>query len=155
VSWQAVGLTALWLVFLPNSFYLVSDLIHLRPTGQINILYDVVLFQSFIFNSFIAGLASLYMIHRLLLKRKSESWSHALIALAILASSFAIYLGRYLRWNSWDLALSPVSLLYDVSEQLINPFAQPQVLATTLTFFMLISSTYVLVWVVLRDLHGD
>ena len=141
-----IALTIAWLVFLPNSFYLVSDLIHLHATGEVNILFDAVLFASFIFDGFISGLISLYLMHKELIKRLGEQRSHQIIGLVILISSFAIYLGRNLRWNSWDLIASPLGLIFDVSEPLLNPVAHPQAFLTTLTFFMLIGSMYAVAW---------
>src|SRR5438132_12741858 len=55
-SWREplpILLTLLWLTFLPNSFYLMSDLIHLQSTGDIGILFDAVLFLSCIWNGLV------------------------------------------------------------------------------------------------------
>lgn len=139
-------LTAFWLVFLPNSFYLVSDLVHIRATGEVNILFDAVLFMSFILNGLIGGIISLYMVHSELLKRLPRVRAHQIVTGVILLCSFAIYLGRYLRWNTWDIVVSPVGLLFDASEPLFNPTAHPQAFLTTLTFFMLICSMYLVAW---------
>lgn len=147
-----ISLTVLWLVFLPNSFYITSDLVHLQPTGQISFLYDAVLFMSFIANGLILGYISLYIVHKQLLKRLVPRVAHSLIAGALLLSSFAIYLGRYLHWNSWDVILHPAGLIFDVSESFINPISNPQVFLTTLTFFVLLGSTYVVIWEVARAL---
>lgn len=150
-----IGLTVAWLAFLPNSFYLVSDLVHLQPTGEVNILFDSVLFASFIFNGFISGLISLYMVHTELIKRVGQERAHQLIAGVILLCSFAIYLGRHLRWNSWDLIASPAGLIFDVSEPILNPVAHPQAFLTTLTFFMLIGSVYVVAWQLIMALRHE
>jgi uncharacterized membrane protein len=139
-------LTLLWLGFLPNSFYLMSDLIHLHNTGDIGMLFDIVLFLSCIWNGLLAGMISLVMVHRQLLKRRSTNFATLLIGGVLLLNSFAIYLGRSLRWNTWDLLVSPAGLLFDVSERIIHPFAHPQVFVTTLTFFVLLSSIYFVVW---------
>lgn len=148
-------LTALWLAFIPNSFYIVSDLIHLQPTGEVNVLFDAVMFASFIFNGFIAGLISLYLVHQQLLKRLKTDQAHAVITGVILLCSFAIYLGRNLRWNSWDLVSSPFGLLFDASEPLLNPVAHPQAFLTTITFFMLIGSTYMVAWQFIMSLKHE
>jgi uncharacterized membrane protein len=142
----SVGFTMLWLGFLPNSFYLVSDIIHIHETGEVNILYDIVMFMSFIFNGFVSGLLSIYLIHKALLKRESAAVSHAIIAGVFLLASFAIYLGRVLRWNTWDALVNPAGVLFDVSEQVINPVSNPQSFVTTVTFFALLGSVYVVVW---------
>lgn len=137
-----VLLTLAWLAFLPNSFYMVSDLLHLKQTGDISKLFDIVMFMSFAWNGILAGFLSLRLIHRALLERTSRELATALIGGALLTSCFAIYLGRSLRWNSWDIVSSPGGLLYDVSERIINPFDYPQAFVTTTIFFLLLGSMY-------------
>lgn len=131
-----------WLLFLPNSFYLVSDLIHLQTTGEINILFDAVLFFSFIVNGYLAGLWSVYLVHRQLKRRQDEASSIALIIAVFFLCGFAIYLGRTLRWNTWDVLINPAGILFDASEGIINPLSHPQVLVTTGSFFLLINAIY-------------
>lgn len=145
-SWQNLLLTFAWIGFLPNSFYIATDLIHLHLTGEINILFDVVLFMSCIFNGFVFGFMSLYLVHKQLLKRITAIRSHAAIGLVLFVCSFAIYLGRYLRWNSWDVLFHPLGLLFDVSDRIINPAAHPQTFTTTITFFLLLTSMYYVTW---------
>lgn len=148
-SWKEptpVLLTALWLGFLPNSFYLMSDLIHLQETGDIGLMFDIVVFLSFIWNGLLAGFISLFMVHKQLLKHRTRDFASWCIAGVLLLNSFALYLGRSLRWNTWDLLVSPAGLLFDVSERLIHPLSHPQVFVTTLTFFVLLGSMYMVIW---------
>lgn len=152
-SWREplpVLLTLLWLGFLPNSFYLMSDLIHLRSTGDIGLLFDVVLFLSCIWNGAAAGMLSIVWVHRAILQRKSVLAATSLISVILLIASFAIYLGRTLRWNTWDVLVNPAGVLFDVSERVINPLAHPQVIVTTLTFFALLGSVYLVIWQVVQ-----
>lgn len=145
LSWRNVGLTLLWLSFLPNSFYLVSDLVHLHSTGEVSLLYDITLFMSFIANGLIVGFMSVFLIHHELLKRIRRRDAHAVIAGVLLTCGFAIYLGRYFRWNSWDILVNPAGILFDVSNQFISP-ASTGIFATTISFFLMLSSIYVVVW---------
>jgi uncharacterized membrane protein len=149
-SWYALGVTVLWLVFLPNTFYMISDFIHLNEAARVDLLYDVVLFTSFICNGFILGFLSLYVIHWELARRVSKYTALALIEAVLFLCSFAIYIGRELRWNSWDLLANPASLLVDISDKLINPKNHPQLLATTLSFFILLSTMYGVLWYIAR-----
>ncbi len=153
LSWQNLGLSFLWLIFLPNSFYVASDLIHLRLSSQQNVLFDVVMILSFTINGMIAGMASLYLMHRELYKRYWAVQAHSVMGIIILAASFAVYLGRNLRWNTWDVVVHPAALLFDVSDRFINPTDHPQAFATTLTFFVLIGSFYFIVWQFAAALH--
>jgi uncharacterized membrane protein len=145
--WQNVLLTLLWFGFLPNSFYVLSDLVHLRSTGEVSILYDAVLFSSFVFNAFVSGYLSVFLVHRALLHRQlTRTYAHVIIGLIFLTCGFAIYLGRYMRWNSWDVLVNPAGILFDVSDNIINPLAHPQVFVTTVTFFALLSVAYAVMY---------
>lgn len=144
LTWQSLLLTGLWLGFLPNSFYIVSDFIHLHVSGEVSLLYDIVLFISFTWNGFILGFSSLYLVHKELLKKVHRRDAHLLVGVVLLLCGFAIYLGRYLRWNTWDVLVNPAGLLFDVSDRLIN--LQPQMFTTTLMFFVLLASMYAFIW---------
>lgn len=135
-----------WLLFLPNSFYLISDLVHLRSTGQINILFDAVMFVAFIMSCMCVGYTSIVIMHTLVHRKVSSGRAYVVIALVLLLCSYAIYLGRVLRWNSWDVFLHPAGILFDVSEQLVNPVTHPQALLATTSFFILIVAGYLVIW---------
>lgn len=149
-SWYALALTLLWLVLLPNTFYMISDFVHLQEIGRVDLLYDVVMFFSFIFNGVALGFISIFIVHRELLKRVRSSTATMMISAVILVCSFAIYIGRELRWNTWDIITNPSSLLFDVSDRVLNPHEHPQAFTTTLSFFVLLMSVYAVLWYVSR-----
>lgn len=152
-NWLPLIVTICWLVFLPNSFYMISDYVHLQEVQRVDLLYDVVMFTSFIFNGALLGFISLYLVHNELLKRLSRRSSASLIALVILMCSFAIYIGRDLRWNTWDLLTQTTALLFDVSDRFLHPLGHPQALTTTVSFFVLLSSLYAVGWYIARVLR--
>ncbi len=155
LTWQNVVLTIVWLGFLPNSFYMVSDLIHVQQTGEVSIIFDAVLFMSFIFNGFIAGFLGVLLLHHQLLKRVRERTSFFIIAGVFALCGYAIYLGRVLRWNTWDALLHPSGLLFDVSDNILHPLSHPQSFVVTLSFTVLITSFYILVWEFLLTIHRN
>jgi uncharacterized membrane protein len=69
-----------------------------------------------------------------------------MVAVVLLLCSFAIYLGRYLRWNSWDVLINPAGIIFDVSEPFISPTSHPQAFTTTLMFFVLLGSIYAVIY---------
>ena len=153
-SWQGITYSLLWLGFLPNSFYIVTDFIHLRHDTSLNALYYAVMIMSFSLSGFMLGYVSLYAVHTNLIKRLSPRASHALIATILLLCSFAIYLGRYLRWNTWDVLVNPAGLLFDVTDRFINPEANKQTFYITAIFFILLSSLYYCIWKFIELLHS-
>lgn len=146
LKWQQLLLTALWIVFLPNSFYMITDLIHLRVNYEAPLLFDVTLLMSFIASGLVFGFISVYMVHKELVKRIKEFNVYAIIMFIFLMASFAICLGRYTRWNTWDILLQPAGLLFDVSDRVVNPNAHILTYQTTLILFALLASIYIVIY---------
>ncbi len=149
-SWQAITLTVLWVAFVPNCWYVMTDFVHVVYTGEISQLYDIALFNSLIAAGFLAGFASLVMVHKQLLKHLSPARSWLLVIGVIIFSSFAIYLGRDLRWNSVDIIFNPGGLVLNVSDRLIDPFGRPRMMNVTSLFFITITAGYLATWRIVR-----
>ncbi len=145
-AWEPIGWTLMWLIFLPNSFYLITDFIHLRDVSPQHVLYAAVLFTSIIYLGVLLGFYSLYQVHRELHKRISNRAAAIWVATILLLCSFAIYIGRDLRWNSWDVVVNPAGLLFDISDRLLRPEAYPDMGVTVISFFALLGSLYMVVW---------
>jgi len=150
--WSLV-LLAGWLAFLPNSFYIVTDFIHLRQATRATVLYDAAMLASFSANGLFLGFVSLALIHFELIKRIKREHAHAAVALVLLLCSFAIYLGRYLRWNTWDIIFNPAGILLSFSGQFAQGFVQTALFSTTITFFVLLGSIYLVCWQLVRAFH--
>jgi uncharacterized membrane protein len=142
-SWTALALTFLWVLLLPNSFYMISDYIHIQDVVRNNVLYDAVMFTSFIFTGVLLGFSSLSMVHVELRRRLGPRATSVIIAVTLFLCSYAIYLGRDLRWNSWDIFTNPAGILFDVSDHLLHPFQNGAMYTTTVSFFVLLGSLYV------------
>jgi uncharacterized membrane protein len=122
---------AVWLLFLPNAPYVLTDFIHL---GQAHRLYDTVLIGSFAFTGLALGFASLLLVQLVVTRAAGAmlGWVTALGALFF--ASIGIYLGRVLRFNSWDAIQRP-HLLWDVtSDRMADPFGNPQLIGFVVAF---------------------
>jgi uncharacterized membrane protein len=62
--------------------------------------------------------------------------------LLLFLGSFGIYLGRYLRWNSWDIIDQPLKLLYDIGDRFVNPFNHPRTWGVTLAMGLLLNMMF-------------
>jgi len=113
----------LWLLFLPNSPYLVTDLVHLKPRPPVPLWFDILLVQSFVLTGLLLGFLSVYLMHRLVSHSYGRriGWLFTLLILAL--TGFGIYLGRFERWNSWDLFTSPIALSADIWDMIRHPRA--------------------------------
>jgi uncharacterized membrane protein len=145
-SWEALVTSVLWLVFLPNSFYMISDFIHLQDVQRVDILYDTIMFTAFIYTGVILGFSSLYLIHLQLRRRLTRRLANAWVAFTLFICSAAIFVGRDLRWNSWDILTNPSGLLFDLSDRLLHPAAYPKMLLIIASLFVLLLSMYGLLW---------
>lgn len=149
-SWQGIILSVLWLGFLPNSFYIVTDYIHLADMYTSDIVFDAVMLTGFVVTGLLLGVTSLYLFHTELRKRLPHRTANRMVGIILFLCSFAIYLGRDLRWNTWDLFLNPAGILFDVSDRLISPLQHPEMYTTTLSFFVLLGMFYIITWNVVR-----
>lgn len=152
-SWEALLVTVIWLSFLPNSFYMISDFVHLQDVPESRVLYDVIMFSSFIFNGVILGYISLFPVHQELIQRVAKRTAAILVSIVLVLCSFAIYLGHDLRWNTWNILSNPGGLLVDISNHFLNPSSSHTVLTTTFGFFVLLGSLYVVVWYIARNMR--
>ncbi len=145
-KWQQILLTFIWLSFLPNSFYLVTDMVHLRANFEASFYFDVVMLSSFMLNGLALGFYSVYLIHRELKRYFSPEFTLAMVGIIFFLCSFATYLGRFVRWNTWDIVLQPMGLLFDVSDRFINPSVHNETYLATTSFFVVLFSAYLVVW---------
>ncbi len=145
-SWEALAVSLLWIAFLPNSFYLISDYIHLQEVQPADILYNAVMFTSFVMTGVVLGFSSLYLVHWQLRRRFTDREAAFWVGATLLMCSIAIYMGRDLRWNTWDLLVNPAGLLFDISDRLRHPAAYPQMLLVIAAFFVLLTGLYNLLW---------
>jgi glycosyltransferase involved in cell wall biosynthesis/uncharacterized membrane protein len=131
----------LWLLFLPNAPYIVTDLKYVGRSGRVPVLYDVLLLFAAAWAGLLLGLTSLFLMHAVArrLVGALKAWSFVVGVLAV--SSFGIYLGRLQRWNSWDVLVRPGPLSNDLAHAVLHPLGHPRPLAMTVLFtsFLLIS----------------
>ena len=141
-AWQQVLISAGVIAFLPNTFYLITDFVHLRQTSEASLYFDVVMLSSFVFNGMVLGFITIHLLHRQLIKGLGEQSALMAVMFIFLLASFATYLGRFTRFNTWDILLRPAGLLFDVSDRFVNPSLHTDTYLATITLFAVLSTTY-------------
>lgn len=135
-------LLSIWLLFFPNAPYILTDLFHLRLKSAMPKWFDLILILSFAWTGLVFGFLSLWDIEKILSKSMNRIWMSLISVCLLFIGSFGIYLGRYLRWNSWDIINEPFNLLYDITDRLINPFDHPRTWGVTLFMGIFLNMIY-------------
>jgi uncharacterized membrane protein len=132
----------LWLLFLPNAFYIMTDLIHLTQRESIPIWYDAGLLAITAWTGIFLANVSLHTVQGIIQSYlgKTVSWVFALIMIGL--SGFGVYLGRFPRWNSWDVISNPKGILYDSLDPLINPITNADKIGFMIMYTSLFLVTY-------------
>jgi uncharacterized membrane protein len=139
-----------WLLFFPNAPYVVTDTIHVISHARHALWFDSLIFFFFGWISLLLGIISLAHIE-IYLRAHFKIWiSELSIFLICIITSFGIYLGRFDRFNSWDLFIHPRELLhhsYIISIQVGSNFTPFAFVAAFTVFIYTIYKTmsYVLV----------
>lgn len=127
-----------WLIFFPNAPYVLTDFIHLSYGSLRHFWLDAMTITWFAVASLLSAIISLNDISILLGSAwKQQQTSFAILAISML-SGFGIYLGRYLRFNSWDVLNNPGSLAMEMADRVINPFDHPRTWMVTVGFGLLL-----------------
>ena len=124
----------LWLLFLPNAPYLLTDVLHLKPGADVPLWYLLAVLLSCAGTGVMLGYLSLLPIHSMTEQKYGRRTGWAVAAGSLLLCGFGIYLGRFLRENSWDVFVHPLPLLQVIAARLSDPASQPHPLAVTLIY---------------------
>jgi len=109
-----------WLLLLPNAPYLITDFTHLGKEDGVPIWFDILLLISFAAAGMFFGLASMKKMYAILASKFNASIAHSIMLITCLLSGFGIYLGRFLRYNSWDILYRPFSLMAGIFGSLFS-----------------------------------
>jgi uncharacterized membrane protein len=140
LSWKrpllyiVIPITAfLWLLFFPNAPYILTDLQHLAiESTRAPLWYDVIMLVWFSWTGLLLGLVSLYFMHEILQRTFGRGIGWAFVLVVSVLSSFGVYLGRFVRLNSWDLLQDPGEIAVSILGLVIDP--SMRLVAFTLLF---------------------
>ena len=133
---------AFWLLFFPNAPYIVTDFKHLRTWTGAPLWYDVVLVSAGAWAGLVLGFISLYLMQAVMRRALGALNAWLFVLVAIVLSSFGIYLGRFQRSNSWDVFIRPRTFASDVWTRLADPSEYTRVAAVTVLFTAFLAATY-------------
>jgi uncharacterized membrane protein len=132
-----------WLLFFPNAPYILTDFQHLQPvTATAPLWFDVIMLIWFAWTGLLLGVVSLYLMHEIVARNFGAflGWVFAIGVAGL--GSLGIYLGRFLRWNSWDVLQDPLPLMRDLWHIVRYPFSSPRIYGFTLLYTLLFLFVY-------------
>ena len=139
---RLVVLLFLWILFMPNCFYILTDLFHLQNMENGHPWFDLTLILSFAWNGILLGIISIRKMELLLTEAKGKFVSGLVICLVMWLNAFGIYIGRFLRFNSWDIIVNPFSLLAEIADMIFNPYDYRYAWAMSFCFAFLMIIIY-------------
>ena len=131
-----------WLLFFPNAPYIITDLFYLRAVQNMPVWYDTLMFLSYAWAGMLYGFLSLWDIERILGRKLPKPLVTVLSGFLLFVGSFGIYIGRYLRWNTWDLFTRTSEILTDIGDRFANPFEHLTTWGVTLFMGVFLNIVY-------------
>lgn len=128
-----------WLFFIPNSFYIITDLFHLEDQKVMPRWYDLALLFSFAWNGFFLGISSLRQMQTILQCKWPQVKEWQFFYPVMVLNALGVYIGRYLRYNSWDVITNPFDLTSDVLSLLVHPLRNRLDLSMIVCYAVLLS----------------
>jgi uncharacterized membrane protein len=148
LAWVPLGLAlaVLWLLFFPNAPYMLTDFVHLGESPAVPVWYDALMLTSFAWTALLLGYASLYLVQIVVRRRAGQVASWIAVAVALGLASFGVYLGRFVRLNSWDAVLHPHRVARLVHAQVENPLQHPRMVAVLLVLAVFLLVGYLVLY---------
>lgn len=144
-AWLYLAPLAVWLLFFPNATYLVTDFYNLNEYASVPLWYDIGLYATCAWTGLLLAVASL-MIVQGLVRQYLGAWFSWLFVLAMVGlNGVGIYLGRFMRWNSWDVFTDPIPVLNDALAPFMHPIAHRGSIAVMVMFSAFLLVCYVTV----------
>ena len=119
----AITVTAfLWMIFFPNAPYILTDFQHLGdPSDVVPIWFDVILVVWFAWTGLLLGVISLYLMHDIVHRTFGRITGWLFVFIVSFLSGLGIYIGRFIRWNSWDIIQQPNDIFYGLVQGARDP----------------------------------
>src|SRR4051812_46640725 len=143
---SVVVLGLLWLLFFPNAPYMLTDVVHLTESATTPLWYDALMLAAFAWTGLLLGFASLYLMHVIWQRAFGPALAWLAVAVVLALGSFGVYVGRFLRFNSWDSLVRPREVAEVIRTELENPLEQPKTIAALLALTVALAVGYAIVY---------
>jgi uncharacterized membrane protein len=140
-----------WLLFFPNAPYIVTDIFHYRDRPPIPKWFDLLLVTSAAWSGLLLGIASLMQVENFLAKHIKAAWVRLAVFSSMVLCGYGIYIGRFLRFNSWNIVTQPSKLVYTS----VHHVLQPQENLKVWGFTFLFAAMFAIIYFTLKAMKGN
>ena len=145
-DWRFLALAGAWLLFFPNAPYIFTDLIHLTTHFRPYFWVDLSLILLCALTGLVLGFLSLYLMQTVVERTLGRMASWVFIATVAALSGFGIYLGRFMRFNSWDVLFKPREVYHGIGSWVADPMVNSTSLAFPVLFGAFLFITYLMLY---------
>jgi uncharacterized membrane protein len=145
-NWHFLSLAGAWLLFFPNAPYIFTDLTHLTTRYYGHFWVDLTLILLCALTGLVLGFVSLYLMQSVVERMLGRPASWLFIAAVAALSGFGIYVGRFMRFNSWDVLCRPVQLYRGIGNWVADPLANANSLMFPVLFGAFLFVSYLMLY---------
>ena len=145
-NWGFFSLAGAWLLFFPNAPYIFTDLIHLNSRYLGHFWVDLELILLCAVTGLVLGFLSLYLMQSVVERMLGRAASWLFIAAVAPLTGFGIYVGRFMRFNSWDVLFRPRQVYHGIGDWAADPLGNPASLAFPFLFGAFLFITYLMLY---------
>lgn len=145
-NWRFAAPAGLWLLFFPNAPYIFTDLIHLSAQFRAHFWVDLLLILSCALTGLVLGFVSLFLMQGVVRRLLGGVASWVFVAGVAGLSGFGVWLGRFLRFNSWDVLFRPMEVYHGLGSWVTNPFRRGSPMVFPALFGTFVFITYLMLY---------
>jgi uncharacterized membrane protein len=133
---------AIWLAFFPNAPYLATDIVHFRNVPPLAWWYDLGMLVTFAWTGMALAAVSLEQVHRMVRDAAGRWMGWAFVMAVCVLTGAGIYVGRFLRWNSWYVVTRPRLIVGQIIAKVSRDSMHPRAVGVTLMYAALVLVVY-------------
>jgi uncharacterized membrane protein len=139
---KSIAIFFAWLFFYPNAPYIITDFFHYVERPPVPYWFDLLICFTAVWNGLILGLISLLQVEQFLTKHLKKVYVKTIILTSFILCGYGIYIGRFLRFNSWDIITDIDGLFYASFARIIHPYKHPSTWEFTILFATMMAVFY-------------
>lgn len=145
-TWRFMGFAAGWLLFAPNAPYIFTDLVHISVMFTKHYWVDLAMILACALTGLMLWFVSLYLMQAIVAKKFGGATGWGFVAAMAGLSSLGIYLGRFARFNSWDVVTKPTEVYQGISSWVTSAMSNKPNMAFAISFAGFLFIAYLMLY---------